>query len=90
MDTFKKRFTIKGFNDYSDPPELRRCGTAIRYLSKLMLEFEERTKKEFSLRVIKCGIHTARCEIECPDKKGYDILKLAFICQYGAYFDWRG
>ena len=90
MDTFKKRFTIKGLNDYRDPPEWLRCGTAIHYLSKLMLEFEEKTKKEFSLRIIKCGIHTARCEIECPDKKGYDTLKLAFLCQYGAYFDWRG
>lgn len=90
MATFKKRFTIKGLNDYTDPPERQRCGTAILYLSKLALEFEEQTKQEFFLRVIRCGIHTAKCEIECRDKKGYDTIKLAFLCQYGAYFDWRG
>lgn len=90
MATFKKRFTIKGLNDYSNPPERQRCGTAIYHLSKLILEFKEKTKKEFSLKIIKCGIHTARCEIECPDQKGYDTVKLAFLCQYGAYFDWRG
>lgn len=90
MTTSKKRFTIKALNDWSDPPERQRCGTAIYYLSKLVLEFEEKTKKEFTLRVIRCGIHTAKCEIECPDKKGYDTIKLAFLCQHGAYFDWRG
>lgn len=90
MATFKKRFTIKGLNSWIDPPERQRCGTAIFYLSKLVLEFEEKTKKEFSLRVIKCGIHTAKCEIECPDQKSYEVLKLAFLCENGAYFDWRG
>ena len=90
MATFKKRFVIKGLNDWSDPPERQRCGTAIFYLSKLVLELEEETKKEWALRVIRCGVHTAKCEIECPDKKGYDTIKLAFLCQHGAYFDWRG
>ena len=90
MATFKKRFTIKGLNDWLDPPEKQRCGTAIFYLSKLVLEFEEETKKEFTLRVIKCGIHTAKCEIECPNQKVYDTIKLTFLCQCGAYFDWRG
>ena len=90
MATFKKRFIIKGLNSYIDPPERQRCGTAIYYLSKLVLEFEEKTKQAFFLRVIKCGIHTAKCEIECHDEKGYDTIKLAFLCQYGAYFDWRG
>lgn len=90
MATFKKRIVIKGLNSYIDPPEWQRCGTIIFYLSKLVLEFEEKTKKEFALRVIKCGIHTAKCEIECPDRKEYDTVKLAFLCQHGAYFDWRG
>lgn len=90
MATFKKRFVIKGLNSWSNPPERQRCGTAIFYLSKLALELEEKTKQEWTLRVIKCGIHTARCELECPDKKGYDTIKLAFLCQHGAYFDWRG
>lgn len=90
MDTFKKRFVIKGLNDWFDPPEKQRCGTAIYHLSKLALEFEEKTKKEVVLRVIKCGIHTAKCEIECPNQKIYDTIKLAFLCQCGAYFDWRG
>jgi hypothetical protein len=90
MATFKKRFTIKGLNDYIDPPERHRCGTAICQLSKIVLMMEEKTKQEFSLRVIRCGVHTAKCEIECPDKKGYETLKLAFLCQCGAYFDWRG
>ena len=87
---YKKRFVIKGLNGWIDPPERQRCGTAIFHLSKLTLELEEKTKKEWSLRVIKCGIHTAKCELECPDKKGYDTIKLAFLCQHGAYFDWRG
>ena len=90
MATFKKRYTIKGLNSYIDPPEQQRCGTAIFYLSKLVLEFEEKTKQEFFLRVIKCGIHTAKCEIECPNQKGYETIKLSFLCLYGAYFDWRG
>lgn len=90
MATFKKKFTIKGLNSWSDPPESQRCGTAIYQLSKLVLEFEEKSQKEFSLRVIKCDIHTAKCEIECPDKKGYEVLKLAFLCENGAYFGWRG
>jgi hypothetical protein len=51
---------------------------------------EEKTKQEWTLRVIKCGIRTAKCEIVCPDKKGYEVLKLAFLCENGAYFDWRG
>ena len=90
MATFKKKFTIKGLNGWIDPPERQRCGTAIFHLSKLILELEEKIKKEWTLRVIKCGIHTAKCELECPDKKGYDTIKLAFLCQHGAYFDWRG
>ena len=90
MATFKKRFTIKGLNSWEYPPESRRCGTAICYLTKLVLEFKEKAGKEFCLRVITCGIHTAKCEIECPDRKGYDTIKLAFLCGHGAYFDWRG
>lgn len=90
MATFKKRFTIKGQSGWIDPPERHRCGTAICQLSKIVLMMEEKTKQEFSLRVIRCGVHTAKCEIECPDKKEYETLKLAFLCQCGAYFDWRG
>lgn len=93
MATFKKRFTIKGQGDWIDrisTPERERCGTAIYELSKIILMMEEKTKQKFSLRVIRCGIHTAKCEIECPDQKGYDTLKLAFLCKCGAYFDWRG
>ena len=90
MATFKKRFTIKGLNSYIDPPERQRCGTALFHLAKLVLEFEEKTKKSFTLRVLRCSTHTAKCEIECPDRKGYDTIKLTFLCQHGAYFDWRG
>lgn len=90
MATFKKRFTIKGLNNNIDPPEYQRCGTAIYKLSKLVLMMEEKTKQEWTLRVIRCGIHTAKCEIVCPDKDGYDVLKLAFLCENGTYFDWRG
>lgn len=90
MATFKKRFTIKGLTSYINPPEHLRCGTAICHLSKLVLEFEEKTKQEFSLRIIKCGIRTAKCEIKCPDRKAYDTVKLTFLCENGAYFDWRG
>ena len=42
MATFKKRFTIKGLNDWLDPPERQRCGTAIYQLSKLVLMMEEK------------------------------------------------
>lgn len=90
MATFKKRFVIKELNSWIDPPENQRCGTAIFRLAKLALEFENKTKKSFTLRVIRCGIHTARCELECPDKAGYETLKLSFLCENGAYFDWRG
>ena len=90
MATFKKRFTIKGLNSWIDPPERQRCGTAIYQLSKLVLMMEEKTKQEWTLRVVKCGIRTAKCEIVCPDKKGYEVLKLAFLCENGTYFDWRG
>ena len=51
---------------------------------------EEKTEQEWPLRVIKCGIRTAKCEIICPDKKGYEVLKLALLCENGALFDWRG
>lgn len=90
MATFKKKIVIKGLNSYIDPPERLRCGTAIYYLTKLVFEFKDKTNQEFSLRVNKCGIHRAKCEIECPDRRGYDTIKLAFLCEHGAYFEWRG
>lgn len=90
MTTFKKKFTIKANGSWIDPPARERCGTAVKALAALVVSMENRSDKSFRLRILKSGLRTTKCELECPDKDGYDTLKLLFLCDQGAYFDWRG
>lgn len=90
MTTFKKKFTIKGNGSWIDPPARERCGTAVKALAALVVRMEDQSGKPFKLRILKSGVRSTKCELECPDREGYDTLKLMFLCDQGAYFDWRG
>lgn len=90
MTTFKKKFTIKSNNGWIEPPERMRCGAAIKTLVDLALEMQRKNDKTLNLRIIKSGVRTAKCEIECPDRETYEALKLMFLYEKGTYFDWRG
>lgn len=89
MTTFKKKFTIRGNNSWLEPPAYQRCGTAIKTLAALVVRMEEQSGKSFRLRILKSGLHRTKCELECPERDGYDTLKLMFLCEQGTYFDWR-
>ena len=89
MDTFKKKFTIKGNNGWLEPPAHQRCGAAIKVLAALTVEMRRNSHGAFKLRILKSGLHKTKCELECPDLEDYETLKLLFLCEQGAYFDWR-
>lgn len=89
MDTFKKKFTIKGNNRWLEPPVHQRSGAAIKTLVELTAEMGRNSYGTFKLRILKSGLYKTKCELECPNCDDYETFKLLFLCRQGIYFDWR-